>query len=184
MQRHVALRRRDRVVVRGSLVMRVGRHDQRLARPFRIGVLAVDFLEALGGLLVVLLVVQKVEALIVELVGRIVRNDVLLAEKAACRQGHDHEREREQPCGLPPSPTGHDLARPHRSKWLPIPCGIPMPRLSVTQTRSFRHVNMAIAGHSAGNVARAPREGPVRRQGHTQSRRIRLTRPAQDRSAR
>ena len=51
---------------------------QRLARPFRIGVLAVDLFELLGGVLVVLLLVQQEDALVVELVGRLVGRLVVL----------------------------------------------------------------------------------------------------------
>ena len=153
MQGHVALRRRDRVVVLGALVVRVGRHDQRLARPFRIGVLAVDFLEALGGRLVVLLVVQKVQALIVELVGRIVRDDVLLAEKAACRQRRDHEGERAQPCGLPPTA---DRAWPRASastKYDP---------LTLTPSPAFSNANKAVSPRQYGDSRAFGRECGVR----------------------
>ena len=80
MERDVALRGRDGLVVFLRFVMCERRHQQRLARPLRIRMLTVDFLEALGGGLVVLLVVQKEQALVVEPVSRIVRNvDVVLA---------------------------------------------------------------------------------------------------------
>ena len=50
---------------------------QRFARPFRIRVLTIDFLEFLDRLLGVLLRVEKIEALVVEPVGGL--------HRAACR---------------------------------------------------------------------------------------------------
>ncbi len=55
----------DRLVVFLRLVERVGAHHLRLGRPHRIGMLAVDFLEALGGLLV-FLAAQRIEGAVVE----------------------------------------------------------------------------------------------------------------------
>ena len=46
---------------------------QRLARPFRIRMLAIDFLEFLGRLLRILLGVEEIEALVVEPVGGLIR---------------------------------------------------------------------------------------------------------------
>ena len=51
--------------------MGVGGHQQRLAREVRVRVLTVDFLEALGGRHRLLLLIQEIETLIVELVGRL-----------------------------------------------------------------------------------------------------------------
>jgi len=57
-------------------------------------VLAVDFLEALRGLPVVVLRVQQIQALVIELVGRVIRDHIFLAEKAAGRQSRNDQRER------------------------------------------------------------------------------------------
>ena len=78
MQSHVAFGRVDAVGIQLRLVIRVGRHQERLARPIRIRVLAVHFIEFLRRLLVVLLLVQQEKALIVELVGGIVWNVVVI----------------------------------------------------------------------------------------------------------
>ena len=85
MQGDVALGRADRSRrSRPRFVIGIGRHDQRLARPFGIGMLALDFLEFLGGVLDVLAFVQQEDALVIELVGRLVGGVVLLvAEQAA-----------------------------------------------------------------------------------------------------
>ena len=59
--------------------------------------LAIDFLEALGGLLVVALGIHQVQALVIELVRRVIRDHVFLAEEAARRQQGDDQRERSEP---------------------------------------------------------------------------------------
>ncbi len=85
MQSHVAPRGIDAIVVHAGFVIGESGHDQRFARPFRIGMLAVDFLELLGGVLGALLLVQKEETLVVELVGRLIGDDRVLLERAeAC----------------------------------------------------------------------------------------------------
>src|SRR3954447_1072909 len=58
--------------------------------------LAVDFLEALGRLLVVVLAVHQEQALVIELVRRIVRDDIFLAEETAGRQHGNDQRERRE----------------------------------------------------------------------------------------
>src|SRR5215468_7168896 len=77
--------------------------------------LAVDLVEALCGRLVVALLVEQEQALIVELVGRIIEHRVLVAaepvrEGRAGAERHRHERKREQArerAGAPaPVPTG------------------------------------------------------------------------------
>jgi hypothetical protein len=80
MQGHVAFRGVDAVVVSAGLVIGKGRHDQRLARPIRIGVLAVDLFELLRRLLGGLLAVQKIETLVVELVGRLIGHHRIVVE--------------------------------------------------------------------------------------------------------
>src|SRR5215467_6560886 len=97
MQRDVAAGRIDAVVIGVGLVIGEGRHDQRLARPFRIGVLAVDLFELLGRGLGILLGVQKVEALVVELVGRLVGSDGVLVEQAAGAERERHQRKGQKP---------------------------------------------------------------------------------------
>ena len=59
--------------------------------------LAVDLLELLGRVLGILLAVQKIEALVVELVGRLVGNDRILVEQAAGAERNRHKGERREP---------------------------------------------------------------------------------------
>ncbi len=100
MQRDVAAGGIDAVVIGAGLVIGEGLHDQRLARPVRIGVLAVDLFELLGRGLGVFLGVQKVEALVVELVGGLVRNDRgVLVEQAAGAERDRHQRKGSKPPG-------------------------------------------------------------------------------------
>ena len=108
MQRDVALGGVDRLVVGARGVIRIGRHDQPFARPFRIGVLAVDLLELLGGVLCLVLDVEQVEALVVEAVGGLVGRRIVLGKQVetatasaqARRQQHRGEHARET------APTG------------------------------------------------------------------------------
>ena len=65
-----AVERDDGVVVLVRLVVGEGGHDLRLGRPHRIGMLAVDLLEALGGGLVLLLA-QLIERAVVEHLDRL-----------------------------------------------------------------------------------------------------------------
>src|SRR5215470_6727453 len=92
MQRDVAAGGVDAVVIGAGLVIGEGLHDQRLARPVRIRVLAVDLFELLGRTLGVLLGVQKIEALVVELVGGLVGSDRVLVEHAAGAERERHQR--------------------------------------------------------------------------------------------
>src|SRR5262245_63542367 len=78
MQRDIALRRIDAVVVLACLIVGVGSHDERFAGPFRVGMLTIDFLEFLDRLLGILLRVEEIEALVVEPVGGCIRGHVLL----------------------------------------------------------------------------------------------------------
>jgi hypothetical protein len=84
-------------------------------------VLAVDLFEALGGLLEVALFVEEVKPLIVELVGRVIRDDLFLAEEAARRHRDDDERKRAQPQRQPPLPrhARHDQLLQHHSDGIP-----------------------------------------------------------------
>ena len=103
MQRDVALGRGDAIVVGAGLIIGERRHEQRLARPFRIGVLAVDLLELLGGVLRLVLDVEQVEALVVEAVGGLVGRRIVLGKQVetaaagaqARRQQHRGEHARE-----------------------------------------------------------------------------------------
>ena len=65
-----AVERDDGVVVLVRLVVGEGGHDLRLGRPHRIGMLAVDFLEALGGGLV-FLAAEIIEGAVVEHLDRL-----------------------------------------------------------------------------------------------------------------
>src|SRR5215831_8480644 len=101
MERNVALGGSDAVVVVLPLIMREGRHEQRLARPFGIGMLAIHLLEPLGGGLEVALLVQQVQTFVVELVGRVIEDLVLLAaepvaERTACAERQHQEGQSEQ----------------------------------------------------------------------------------------
>ena len=97
---------------------------QRLARPFRIGMLAVDFLEFLDRLLGILLCVEEIEALVVEPVGRLVGRRVVLfgeqIEAAAGAEAHRQHRNSQNARKARPAPTfgrrghacdahGHDI---------------------------------------------------------------------------
>src|SRR4051812_24832908 len=80
MQRDVAGRGTNAAVIVAGLVEGVGRHQQRLARPVRIGVLAVDFLELLRGRLGIVVLVHQEQALVVELVRRLLDEGIVLGE--------------------------------------------------------------------------------------------------------
>ncbi len=77
MQADVTRSRTDRGVVVAPLISRVGRHQQRLARPGRIRVLTIDFLELLVRAFGVA-VLETGEALIVELVRRLFDKSVVV----------------------------------------------------------------------------------------------------------
>ena len=90
MQRHVALGRGDAVFVFLRLIIGKSRHQQRLARPVGIRILPIHFVEFLRRVLVLLFVVQEEKALVVELVGGILGDVVLvLVEQAATHERRD-----------------------------------------------------------------------------------------------
>src|SRR5262249_41627108 len=86
------------------LVVGEGRHDLGLGRPHRIGMLAVDLFEALGGLLVLLLT-QRIERAVVEhLDGLLDIVLVVIRGAAAARKPERHYRERQpDQCASSPS---------------------------------------------------------------------------------
>src|ERR1700730_1332916 len=81
MQGDVAGGGADAAVVIAGIVKGVGRHQQRFARPVGIRMLAVDFLELLRRRLRILSLIHQVQALIVELVRRLIDEGVILGEK-------------------------------------------------------------------------------------------------------
>src|SRR5712671_6857482 len=81
MQGDVTGRGADAAVVVAGIVKRIGRHQQRFARPVGIRMLAIDFLEFLRRRLRILPLVHQVQALIVELVGGLLDEGVVLGEK-------------------------------------------------------------------------------------------------------
>src|SRR5258705_11710813 len=105
MQRDVTGRGADAAVVVALVVEGIGRHQERFARPVRIGMLTVDFLEFLRRRLVILALVHQIQALIVELVRRVLVEGVVLGGKlvpqragAAPAQGNGEQNQaRRQP---------------------------------------------------------------------------------------
>src|SRR6476660_1349650 len=85
MQGDIAPRGAYRILVGTSLIRGVGRHDERFARPIRIGVLTVHLLEALCSALGVTLGIEQVEAFVVELVRRLIKLRLLLVPKTSDR---------------------------------------------------------------------------------------------------
>src|SRR5712664_1000637 len=81
MQGDVTGRGADAAVVVAGIVKRIGRHQQRFARPVGIRMLAIDFLEFLRRRLRILPLIHQVQALIVELVGGLLDEGVVLGEK-------------------------------------------------------------------------------------------------------
>jgi hypothetical protein len=77
MKLQVPARGVDRVVVLLALEMRIGRHDQALTGPFRIGILLVEIGEFLGRAFEVT-ALDSAEALVVDLLGRNFRHDLHL----------------------------------------------------------------------------------------------------------
>src|SRR5665213_1202512 len=74
-------RRADAIIVVAGVVIGIGRHQQRFTRPFGIGMLAIDFLEFLRRGLRIALLVQQVQALIIELVrGLLDEGGILLGK--------------------------------------------------------------------------------------------------------
>src|SRR3954463_3732674 len=110
--------------------------------------LAVDFLEALGRLLVVVLAVHQVQALVIELVRRIVRDDVFLAEETAGRQHGKDRRERRKARSRRPLSLTRTL---HRERKSPALCGPSRHRAGpLPQAGSIRHAIMAPSGRADG----------------------------------
>ncbi len=110
MELNEPVERDQRVVVLVRLVVGEGGHDLRLGRPYRIGMLAVDFLEFLGSLLVVL-GTQIIERAIVELVDRLLdigRIVVLATEPAATGKHRRHRQQRRRPVCLAQQRLHHD----------------------------------------------------------------------------
>ena len=70
------------------------------ARPVRIRILAIDLIEFLGRCFVILLGIEQVEPLVIELVGRIVGDEVLVLVECAAtgkwREQHDQRHNAEQ----------------------------------------------------------------------------------------
>jgi hypothetical protein len=93
MQRHIALRRVHAFIVLLGLIIGVSRHQQGFARPFRIWIFAIHLVEFLGRFLVVLLRVQQIQAFVVEHVGGIFGNVVvILLEQAAATRKRQSQR--------------------------------------------------------------------------------------------
>src|SRR3954463_15206569 len=110
--------------------------------------LAVDFLEALGRLLVVVLAVHQEQALVIELVRRIVRDDIFLAEETAGRQHGNDQRERREARSRRPlslTRTLHRERSPRPFAGLPDTAQAPLP-----QAGSIRHAIMAPSGRADG----------------------------------
>src|SRR5262249_49096467 len=83
------------VVVFPGLVVGVRRYDERFARPLRVWVLAVDFLEFLDRLFGILLRVEKIKTLVVKPVGGRIRGDiVLLREHVETAAGAEAARQK------------------------------------------------------------------------------------------
>ena len=108
MQRDVAGRSADAAVVVAGIVERIGRHQQRFARPVGIRMLAIDFLEFLRRRLRILALVHQVQALIVELVRGLLDEGVVLGQKlvpqragAASAQGTARAQSGPQPAAMP-----------------------------------------------------------------------------------
>src|SRR6202790_2250173 len=81
MQGDVTGRGADAAVVVAGIVEGVGGHQQRFARPVGIRMLAIDFLEFLRRRLRILPLIHQVQALVVELVGGLLNEGVVLGEK-------------------------------------------------------------------------------------------------------
>src|SRR3974390_3924098 len=109
-QRELAVRRRDTFLIGAALIIGVGSHKQRLTRPLRIGMLAIDFLELLCRFLRFMLDIEVIETLVVEAIGRFVgRLVVAIAAKIDAATGaqtpgqkENHRRAREGDGGGPP----------------------------------------------------------------------------------
>src|SRR5512143_3355250 len=78
MQGDVSLGGIHAVIIFAGLVVGVRRHDQRFARPLRIRVLTIDFLEFLDRVSCVLLRIEKIETFVVEPISGLVWRRVLL----------------------------------------------------------------------------------------------------------
>src|SRR5262249_61115374 len=106
----------DAVIVHFRLVISVGRHQQRLARPFRVRIFPIHLVEFLGRRFVILLGVQEKEALIVERVGGAFGNVVVvLIEQAAATQKRQSQRNANQRRREPRGPRTHSVQGSGRS---------------------------------------------------------------------
>ena len=93
----------DGLVVLVRLVVGEGRHDLRLGRPYRVGMLAVDLLEAFGGDFVFLLA-QRIEGAVVELFDGLLDIVGVVIRRAAAAKSERHQTQR-QPGDRAPSPS-------------------------------------------------------------------------------
>src|SRR5713226_3105619 len=108
----------DAAVVITGIVEGVGRHQQRFARPVGIRMLTVDFLEFLRRRLRIIPLIHQEQALVVELVRRLLDESVVLGQKlvpqragAASAQGDcEHSQTRRQP-QLPAEPVAAGASR-------------------------------------------------------------------------
>src|SRR5205807_6671683 len=97
------------------LVIGVSRHQQRLSRPVRVRMLAIDFLEALRGVVGLVLVVQKVQALVVELVGGLIDERLVLLAEDGVPPAADRTAGAEWDCGRDQAgDPGNAAERPDR----------------------------------------------------------------------
>ena len=93
-----AVERDDRVVVLVRLVVGEGGHDLRLGRPHRIGMLAVDLLELLGGELV-FLAAEVIERAVVEHLDRLLGVGFVLRAAEPAAAGQRRRRDSQRQCG-------------------------------------------------------------------------------------
>src|SRR5712671_297383 len=103
MKLDVAPRRVDGIIVSPGLIIGVGRHDQRFARPLGIRVLPIDLLEALGSALGVPLDVEEIETLVIDAIGRLIEHRIVLGAKQATKALAARKRGRSQ-CQYPSKP--------------------------------------------------------------------------------
>ena len=89
-----AVERDDGVVVLVRLVIGEGGHDLGLGRPDRVRVLAIDFLEALGGGLVFLLA-ESIEGAVVEKLDRLLGVVGIVVRRATAAKRERRQSERQ-----------------------------------------------------------------------------------------
>src|SRR5262249_4200884 len=107
MKLDIAPGRVDGIIISSGLVVGVGRHDERFARPLGIGVLPINLLEALGRALGVLLDVKEVEPLIVDAISRLIEHRVCLGPPPTAKALAARGRRRDQSKGQRPSQARH-----------------------------------------------------------------------------